>query len=131
MNDRAIRIAAAIISNEQGHVLLVRKKGADFLMQAGGKIDPGETPLDALRRELREEIDIDLRDAHPPFLGTFTAPAANEIDAVVEAAIFDVRISEPVFPQAEIEEIVWVDPKSPPDRPIAPLTRMLLGQFRD
>ena len=51
-----IRIAAAIILDSDGRVLLVRKRGSAFFMQPGGKHEPGESDLDALRRELREEL---------------------------------------------------------------------------
>jgi 8-oxo-dGTP diphosphatase len=45
----------------EGEVLLIRKKrglGAGKINGPGGKIDPGETPLAAARRECREEIGV-------------------------------------------------------------------------
>jgi 8-oxo-dGTP pyrophosphatase MutT (NUDIX family) len=78
MTARTIRIAAAIIRDDGGRLLLVRKRGTKAFMQAGGKIEPGELPAAALARELREELGI-VVDAGAAFhLGSFSAPAANE-----------------------------------------------------
>jgi 8-oxo-dGTP pyrophosphatase MutT (NUDIX family) len=116
-----IRIAAALILDSAGRALLVRKRGTAAFMQAGGKIEPGEAPLDALRRELREELEIELA-AEPEHLGRFSAPAANEEGRVVEAEIFHLPFSGEVFPAAELEEVRWVDPAAPAVL-LAPLTR--------
>ena len=42
MNAGTIRIVAALIRDDAGRVLLVRKRGTDAFMQPGGKRDPGE-----------------------------------------------------------------------------------------
>lgn len=49
-----IRISAAVIVDAEGRILVVRKRGTTAFMQPGGKIDPGETALAAVRRELVE-----------------------------------------------------------------------------
>jgi len=49
---RTIWIAAALIEDGEGRLLLIRKAGTEWFMQAGGKIEDGESPLAALRREL-------------------------------------------------------------------------------
>jgi 8-oxo-dGTP pyrophosphatase MutT (NUDIX family) len=72
-----IRIAAALIDDGEGRLLLVRKAGTAAFMQAGGKIEGGEAAESALHRELGEELNW-TPDCAPAFLGTFTAPAANE-----------------------------------------------------
>ncbi|KUP92858.1 hypothetical protein TRIHO_23090 [Tritonibacter horizontis] len=56
-----ICIAAAAILREDGAILLVRKRGTSAFMQPGGKIDGLETPVNALRRELFEELALDLQ----------------------------------------------------------------------
>jgi uncharacterized protein (TIGR00730 family) len=118
---RSIPIAAAVIADEDGRVLLVRKSHTSFFMQPGGKLSAGETAIEALRRELKEELGCLLVKSE--FLGFFAAPAANEPMHSVEAALFQVFTSGQLEPQAEIEEIAWVDPAASSGWPLAPLTR--------
>lgn len=118
-----IRIAAALIRNAAGHVLLVRKRGTSFFMQPGGKIEPQETAHKALMRELREELSLEISEAAPSYLGKFTAEAAGEEGRLVEAEMFGVALSGPVVPAAEIEDIAWVDPSASLSLPLAPLSK--------
>ncbi|MFD0672230.1 8-oxo-dGTP diphosphatase MutT [Cohnella sp. GCM10027633] len=59
-----IRVAAAIIENEQGRILIARRspgKSQGGLWEfPGGKIEAGESVEDCLRRELREEMAIEI-----------------------------------------------------------------------
>jgi 8-oxo-dGTP diphosphatase len=62
-------IAAAALVRD-GQVLLVhrhprRQNYPDCWDIVGGHIEPGETPLDAVRRECREELGIDIDDPLP------------------------------------------------------------------
>lgn len=120
---RTIRIAAALIDNNVGQLLLVRKTGTPWFMQAGGKIEDGESPLSALQRELNEEIGLAIADDCARHLGTFSASAANEPDHIVEAEVFHVRVSHAPAIQSEIEEAVWVSHAEATAMPLAPLTR--------
>jgi 8-oxo-dGTP pyrophosphatase MutT (NUDIX family) len=104
-------------------VLLVRKRGTRAFMQPGGKLQDAESHLAALERELREELTCSIDPASPVFLGTFTAPAANENGWLVEAALYRVELSGPVRRAAEIEEILWLHPSPPYTVELAPLTR--------
>lgn len=88
---QTFRIAAALIDDDQGRLLLVRKAGSPWLMQAGSKIEGDESAINALRRELSEKIGLLLTHGEGRYLGRFSAPAANETDHVVEAEIFHVR----------------------------------------
>lgn len=118
-----IRIAAALISDADGRVLLVRKRGTQAFMQAGGKIEPHETPREALARELTEELGGAWDPSSLGYLGRFSAIAANERHHVVEAEVFRAEAAFAIAPAAEIEEIVWVDPFDAAHLPLAPLTR--------
>ncbi|HEY0115218.1 MAG TPA: NUDIX domain-containing protein [Allosphingosinicella sp.] len=121
--ERTIRIAAALIDDDRGRLLLVRKAGTRWFMQAGGKIEAGEDPRSTLRRELREEIGLDVAETSLRYLGSCSAPAANEPRCTVEAELFHLRISQPPIARAEIEEVRWVTPAEAERMALAPLTR--------
>lgn len=129
--NRTIRISAALIDDGAGRLLLVRKTGTRWFMQAGGKIEGNETPLSALRRELSEEIGVTLDDDDARYLGRFSAEAANEPDTFVEAEVFHVRLRQVPTIRSEIEEAVWVHHDEAEAMPLAPLTRdHILPLFR-
>lgn len=44
-SNNLITVAAAIILNEKGELLLVRKRGTLFYMQVGGKLENGEAQI--------------------------------------------------------------------------------------
>lgn len=125
MNDpvRTIRIAAALMHDDRGRLLLVRKTGTRWFMQAGGKIEDGESPWAALRREINEELGLLLPEEEGAYLGRFASPAANEPGHVVDAEIFRVRTRHVPALRAEIAEAVWVSPAEAMALPLAPLTR--------
>jgi 8-oxo-dGTP diphosphatase len=120
---KLIHIAAALLIGPDGRTLLVRKRGTQAFMQPGGKIDTGESAAEALARELEEELGLRIDPANAGYLGSFSAPAANEPGFEVRCELFEVRINVEVVPAAEIEEVVWISADSHPDVNLAPLTR--------
>ena len=118
-----IRIAAALIIDDAGRALLVRKRGTGAFMLAGGKIDAGESALEALHREIGEELGCGILAAPAP-LGRFSAPAAFEAGQIVEAELFAVTLDGEIRLAAEIEEVAWHDPQDLDSRPLAALARM-------
>ena len=118
-----IRIVAALIRDRSGRVLLVRKRGTKAFMQLGGKLDAGEDDITALSREISEELGCILDPESVLPLGAFDAIAANEPGFRVEANLYRVDVTGEISPSREIDEAIWVDPASPPDIHLAPLTR--------
>lgn len=60
---KTIHVVAAIITDASGRIFATQRgygEWKDWWEFPGGKIEPGETPEEALRREIREELDIDI-----------------------------------------------------------------------
>src|SRR5215470_9787977 len=118
-----IRIVAALIRDDAGRVLLVRKRGTRAFMQPGGKRDPGEDDVTALSREITEELGCGVvADSIRP-LGEFDAVAANEPGFRVQASLYGIEVTGEITPSREIDETIWIDPAAPSDIVLAPLTR--------
>ena len=127
-----MRIAAAVLIGPDGRTLLVRKRGTRAFMQPGGKIEAHEQPVNALARELEEELALNIDPASATYLGHFSAPAVNEPGFEVQAELFLLHIQQSVSPAAEIEEVQWIDPRGDGGLELAPLTRdLILPFYRD
>jgi len=123
VSGKTISVVAALIRDDGGRVLLVRKRGTAAFMQPGGKRDAGESDVAALVREINEELGCRVAASSARPLGVFDAAAANEPGFVVRAAVYAVDVEGAIAAGAEIEEVVWVDPRALPELPFAPLTR--------
>jgi 8-oxo-dGTP pyrophosphatase MutT (NUDIX family) len=122
MNPAPIEIAVALLTRGDGRTLVVRKRGTTTFIQPGGKLEPGERPIDALCRELEEELGLRIGPADLAFAGSYDGPAVNEPGTVVAHA-FRITVDLPLTAAAEIEELAWIDPADPGDIVLAPLTR--------
>jgi 8-oxo-dGTP diphosphatase len=76
-----VEVAAAIITRNDGSFLLARrpegKPYAGYWEFPGGKANPGEPLLHALKRELLEELGIHVKHAYPWIVRAFTYPHAT------------------------------------------------------
>jgi len=75
------RVAAAVILRGDGQVLLAQRPAgkayAGYWEFPGGKLEVGETPRDALVRELHEELGLDITRAAPWFVQRHDYPHAD------------------------------------------------------
>lgn len=67
MSKPFVDVAAGLVLRPNGELLLAERPGdkpwSGWWELPGGKIEPGETVLQALARELKEELDIDVTEA--------------------------------------------------------------------
>ena len=123
VDEAVIRIVAAIALNDEGEMLMVRKRGTAAFMLPGGKPGAGEAAIDALVREVGEELDCGIDRSVCRSLGVFRAPAANEPGFTVEAELFAVALVGDPRPWGEIDSMLWVDPDGELPNPMAHLAR--------
>lgn len=87
----------------------------------GGKIEPGETPQQALVRELREELGIEVRTAYPWLVQVFTYPHAT-----VRLQFFQVTEWEGDPHPHEGQQFSWQMPGATQVEPILPANTPIL-----
>ncbi len=102
-NTRFTVTAAAIVLNKDGEVLLLshRFRSGSGWGIPGGFLGAGEQPEAGLRRELREEIGLELEHAELVSVRTFSQPRQVEI-------VFLARTKGTALPQSmEIKGASW------------------------
>lgn len=64
-----VRVVAAVLYDERQQVLVTQRPAGKSMAGhwefPGGKVEPGESDAEALRRELREELGIEIISARP------------------------------------------------------------------
>jgi mutator protein MutT len=101
-----ITVAAAIIRRNE-HILLTRRKPDAHLPGLwefpGGKVEPGESLIAALQRELREELAIDVEVQEECYTTTHHYPAKS-----VELHFFNCTIIDGEPHLIDVAEFRWV-----------------------
>jgi 8-oxo-dGTP diphosphatase len=103
--------AGAVIQNEKGQILLLKhtfRAGSGWGLP-GGFLEGGEQPVEGLRRELREEIGLELE--HIEF---FTARSFKKPQQV-EILFRGFTSGSAELKSIEINRAVWFAPDSLPD----------------
>ncbi|NAS24379.1 NUDIX domain-containing protein [Herbidospora sp. NEAU-GS84] len=99
----------AWICLRDGRILGVRSHGKDAYYVPGGKREPGESDLDTLVREVREELTVTILPATAALVGVFEAPAHGRADgATVQITCYTAGHEGEPAPGGEIAELAWL-----------------------
>lgn len=132
MSQPILLVAAAAIVDVDNRILLARRPAgrsmAGLWEFPGGKVEPGESPEKALRRELQEELGIDVCPSclHPL---TFASHAYEKFHLLMP--LFLCRQWDGVVSAREGQELAWVLPKRLTDFPMPPADEPLIAPLRD
>jgi 8-oxo-dGTP diphosphatase len=93
-----------------GKILLCRKRhSTSLLILPGGCREPGESALECLQRELREELgDVTLASAD--HIGTYSDLAAGDPTKTVQIELYLGEVTGTPAPHSEIAELIWFHP---------------------
>lgn len=98
------KIGAAIVKDNQ--LLVVSKKQSPgYYMLPGGKLEVGETDLEALTRELQEELQLEVISS--TLLGDFETKSMFGTESMF-LTVYVVEIKGEPTPDNEIEAYNWI-----------------------
>jgi len=109
-----VEVAAAVLEKSDGSFLLAQRPAdkiwAGYWEFPGGKLEAGESARDALVRELKEELGIEVVTAYPWLTRVFTYPHAT-----VRLSFFRVTEWRGEMHPHEGQQFAWqIPPQSPP-----------------
>jgi 8-oxo-dGTP diphosphatase len=99
----------AWIHIEDRKVLFVRSAGKTAFFTPGGKREAGESDLQTLTREVKEELGVDILPNTVKYVDTFKAEAGNPPvkDLWVQIKCYTAEYSGRLQVNSEIEELGW------------------------
>jgi mutator protein MutT len=119
-----LRVLAAVVRDSERFLVCRRplhKRHGGLWEFPGGKLEPGESDLDAARRELREELDVQVIEVGREFF------AVQDPGSSFLIAFVDVRISG--VPECrEHSDLRWCLPDELRDLPLAPSDRRFVDE---
>jgi 8-oxo-dGTP diphosphatase len=114
----------------EGRILSTRSKGKDVYYLPGGKREPGESDVDTLVREVREELTVSIDPATAAHEGTFTAQAHGHPPGVaVQMTCYSAQYQGVPTASSEIAEVRWL---SYADRPkVSPVDQLIFDHLHE
>ena len=108
MSRQVVHVVAGVVKDSAGRILVAQRPAGKHLAGywefPGGKSDSGEAPFDALRRELAEEIGIEVHSAEPLIAVPWSYPEKRIVlDAWLVSAYTGVAHAR------EDQPLRWVD----------------------
>jgi 8-oxo-dGTP diphosphatase len=127
-----VLVAACALIDVDGRVLLARRPPGKALAGLwefpGGKVENGERPEDALIRELKEELGIDVAE---PCLAPLTFASHSYEAFHLLMPLYACRRWKGVAVAKEGQDLAWVRPNRMGEYPMPPADEPLRAMLRD
>lgn len=108
----SIHKAGGIILKDR-RLLVTRSFGKDIFIAPGGKLEANETPEQALKREMLEEVAVTIVSDTLEHIGTFHAEAAGKAGVQLRMDVYIVNdFDGELTPSSEVEELMWVNTRT-------------------
>jgi 8-oxo-dGTP diphosphatase len=115
---------------EEKRLLAARSKGKVAYYIPGGKREQGESDEEALTREIKEELSVDLLPETIGYVGEFKAQADGKPEGtMVRMTCYQASFRGEIAAAAEIEEATWISHKDK-DR-CSPVVKIILDWLKD
>jgi 8-oxo-dGTP diphosphatase len=129
---KLLLVVACALVDEDRRVLIAQRPDGKALAGLwefpGGKLDPGERPEEALIRELKEELGIDVKEVCLAPL-TFASHAYPDFHLLMP--LYICRRWEGVVTSREGQALKWVRPAKLRDYPMPPADEPLIPALID
>ncbi len=119
----------ALVFVKDRKLLSVMAEGRDVFYVPGGKREKDESDEQALTREIKEELSVDVIPETMKYYGTFTARAhGKEKGTMVKATCYTAQFKGEPKPSSEIIRIAWLA-SSDADK-VPPLGKLILADLK-
>lgn len=106
-----------------------RSKNKDTYYIPGGKRENGENDHEALIREIKEELSVDLIPATIKYVGSFKAQAHDKADGLmVKITCYLAEFTGEIQANTEIEEVAWLNHKD--EIKCSPVTKIIMDWLK-
>lgn len=115
---RNLTVALGLIEQDGKYMMQLRSGGpmiggAGLIGCFGGKVEAGENPKTAARREINEETNLKLATNDLIFLGEVNVTSDHRMETVkVKAYIFEIRLESKILVEAKEGELVIIEKKN-------------------
>ena len=103
-------VGLAIVRDDK--ILLVKEKREDKFIIPGGVKEKNESDEQALKREIKEELGVDIVDGSLKFIGNFQDVSNENKNTLIKMSYYVGEVNGEITPKEEVEKILWFDKKT-------------------
>jgi len=106
---RIHKIGMAIIRDDK---LLMVTDEENYWKFPGGTLNENESDEDCLKREMKEELGVDVKKESLKFVGKFIGPSGSDKKVELEFDLYSGEVEGELKPRGEVREIHWFDKRT-------------------